>query len=119
MVFRLSEQYLIRAEARVQQGKNSDGETDLNFIRERAGLNDTTAANQDDLLNLIYHERQIEMFCEWGNRWLDLKRTDRIDSVMAIVTPVKGGTWKSNWQFYPIPKSQINLNPLLIQNDGY
>src|SRR5690606_25083880 len=38
MVLRIAEQYLIRAEARLMQGKIEVGKQDLNVIRERAGL---------------------------------------------------------------------------------
>ncbi len=35
-IFRLAEQYLIRAEARIQSGKIAQGIEDLNILRERA-----------------------------------------------------------------------------------
>ncbi|MDO5969403.1 RagB/SusD family nutrient uptake outer membrane protein, partial [Flavivirga aquimarina] len=38
VVFRLAEQYLIRAEARAELGKISEAQSDLNVIRNRAGL---------------------------------------------------------------------------------
>ena len=37
-MLRLAEQYLIRAEARSEQGKVSDAAADLNMIRSRAGI---------------------------------------------------------------------------------
>jgi hypothetical protein len=119
MLFRLGEQYLIRAEARAQQNHLADAIADLNIIRNRAGLLNTTAATQADLLTAIYHERQVELFAEWGNRWYDLKRTGLINTVMSTVTPVKGGTWDPNSQLYPVPFAQIQLNPFLTQNPGY
>lgn len=119
MVFRLAEQYLIRAEARAQLNNLDDASTDLNMIRHRAGLSDTTAATKEDILKLIFHERQIEFFCEWGHRWYDLKRSGLADGVMSAVTPVKGGTWNSNWQLYPISMYELLNNPFLNQNPGY
>ncbi|MBO9574039.1 MAG: RagB/SusD family nutrient uptake outer membrane protein, partial [Chitinophagaceae bacterium] len=122
MVLRLAEQYLIRAEARAQlnnlTGANS-GESDLNTIRARAGLLPTTAVTKEELLSAIEHENQIEFFCEWGHRWFDLRRTGRINEVMEGITPLKGGTWSSNWSVYPIPFYEIKLNPFLTQNAGY
>jgi len=118
-VLRLAEQYLIRAEARAQQGK-SNAADDLNKIRNRAGLaNYTGPSDKASLLTTILHERQVELFTEWGHRWLDLKRTNAIDTVMNIVCQKKGGTWNTNWQWYPIPLSELVANPALIQNDGY
>ncbi|MDR3712312.1 MAG: RagB/SusD family nutrient uptake outer membrane protein [Puia sp.] len=120
MVFRLAEQYLIRAEARAHEGTNLSGAaSDLNVIRTRAGLPNTSASLQTDLLYAIYHERQVELFTEWGHRWFDLKRTARIDSVMGIVTPAKGGVWNSDWSLLPIPQSEILINSNLNQNPGY
>lgn len=119
MVLRLGEQYLIRAEARAQQNKISEALNDLNLIRKRAGVPDTSITNKDALLACILHERQVELFTELGHRWLDLKRTGNVDAVMNVVTPVKGGTWNSNWALYPIPIDDIQKNPKISQNLGY
>jgi hypothetical protein len=120
MVLRLAEQYLIRAEARAEQGNMAGAFSDLNTIRNRAGLPDY-AGNTDltSVLTAILHERQVELFTEWGHRWLDLKRTDNVNSVMNIVTPLKGGIWNTNAQLYPIPQSERNNDPNMTQNPGY
>jgi len=119
MVFRLAEQYLIRAEARAQQNNLSGAEADLNKIRDRANLPPVNAVSRDSLLTIILHERQVELFTEWGHRWLDLKRTKNIDNVMDIVTPQKGGKWQSYKQLYPIPLSEVQRDPNLTQTPGY
>jgi hypothetical protein len=119
MVLRLAEQYLIRAESRVQQGNLLGGKSDLDVIRLRAGLKNSVANDKKSLLTAIEKERQIELFSEWGHRWLDLKRTNRVDEVMSSVTPLKGGIWTSGMSLYPIPQSEILLNPALKQNPGY
>ncbi len=119
IMFRLAEQYLIRAEARAEQNNLAGAETDLDAIRTRAGLGNTTATNQTDLLNAIYHERQIELFLESGHRWFDLKRTGQLDAVMNIVAPQKGGAWSPYKALIPIPASEISTNPHLTQNPGY
>lgn len=116
MVLRLAEQYLIRAEARAQQDKLSESMKDLNMIRSRAGLKDTTANDKLSLLRLIEHERQVELFAEWGHRWFDLIRTDRANAVLG---PIKGNTWSSTDQLYPIPRNEMQKNPNLTQNEGY
>ena len=118
-VLRLGEQYLIRAEAEAEKNDLLDAATDLNIIRNRAGLGNTTAASQADLLKAIYHERQVELFTEWGHRWLDLKRTGTAGAVMSIVTPLKGGSWSDYKQWYPISLSEIQHDPNLAQNNGY
>lgn len=119
-VFRLAEQYLIRAEARAQQNNTAGAAADLDVIRARAGLTPTTANDQVSLLDAIMHERRFELFTEWGHRWFDLKRTGRIDAVMSVFTPLKGGgEWNSSKALFPIPASEIQLNPNLAQNPGY
>jgi starch-binding outer membrane protein, SusD/RagB family len=122
MVFRLGEQYLIRAEAEAHgagDGLNA-AITDLNTIRYRAGLSGYSGGNDPySLASAILHERQVEMFTEWGHRWLDLKRTSSIDSVMEAVAPSKGTIWISDWQYYPLPLYDITQDPNLTQNPGY
>lgn len=118
-VLRLGEQYLIRAEARAQLGNFQGARDDINSIRNRAGLEEINLNDKTALLNAILHERQVELFTEYGHRWLDLKRTQKIDSVMNKVTPLKGGTWNINWQFLPIPSYDITVNGNLTQNSGY
>lgn len=118
IVFRLAELYLIRAEARAQQGSISGtngAAADLNVIRTRAGLNGTPASSQQDMLIAIEKERQTELFCEWGNRWFDLKRTGRVDAVLGA----EKSSWKPTAALYPIPLSEIQSNPFLTQNPGY
>lgn len=121
MVLRLAEQYLIRAEARAQQGNITGAQSDLNAVRARAGLSPTTAGDKETLLAAILQERQVELFTEWGHRWLDLKRTNKIDTVMGIVTPQKanGSSWQSYQQLYPLPLQDLNRSPNLMQNTGY
>ncbi len=119
MVLRLAEQYLIRAEARVQQDKLALAIADVDAIRNRAGLpligNTNPSIGKSDLLLAIEQERRIEFFAEWGHRWLDLKRTDRANAVLSSI--------KTDWQetdvLYPIPLSEILVNPNLTQNLGY
>jgi starch-binding outer membrane protein, SusD/RagB family len=127
IVFRLAEQYLIRAESRAMQNNISGAIDDLNIIRERArgSQADTilpdlpSTLNQEQTENAILHERQIELFTEWGHRWLDIKRNDTVNSVMSVITQLKGGIWKSSQALYPIPSSEIVKNPNLIQNPEY
>ena len=118
MVLRLSEQYLIRAEARAIQNKltgSNSSASDINTIRDRAGLDPTLSTTQADLLNDVMRERGFELFTEWGHRWLDLKRTDRVNDVMSLIKP---NTWTPTAALYPIPQSQ-RLNSLIPQNPGY
>ncbi len=122
MVLRLAELYLIRAEARVQL-EESNAVDDLNVIRNRAGLADYIGPTDNaSLLAAIFHERQVELFSEWGHRWFDLKRAGNLDAVMGVpggVCAAKGGTWKSTAALLPIPLTEILSNSNLTQNPGY
>lgn len=117
MVMRLAEQYLIRAEARIQQGKLDDGRADIDAIRVRAGLPVLSAApGKDDLLKAVAKERHLELFTEWGHRWFDLKRTKQS---AAVLQPIKGANWQDTDTLYPIPVDATSTNPNLTQNPGY
>lgn len=130
MMLRLAEQYLIRAEAQAHGagGGASGAITDLNTIRQRANLNPYDSTINGSLLKAILHERQVELFTEWGHRWFDLVRTGAVDTVLGSpgnVCQYKGGVWNppgypAGYQkLFPISQSQINANPFLTQNPGY
>lgn len=116
VVFRLTEMHLIRAEARLHNNKTSGALLDLNLVRSRSGLQDIQTTDKDSLAQSIEHERRVEFFSEWGHRWFDLKRTNRIDTVLAAFKPL---TWQSTDRLWPVPFKQIQANPLLTQNPGY
>jgi starch-binding outer membrane protein, SusD/RagB family len=117
VVLRLAEQYLIRAEARAQQGNTSGAATDINIVRTRAGLANTTAATQTTLLAAIAQERKVELFGEYGHRWLDLLRTGQANTVLSAMKPT---TWNATRSvLFPIPDLQRQQNTSLTQNPGY
>jgi tetratricopeptide (TPR) repeat protein len=118
MILRLSEQYLIRAEARAYAGDLPGAINDVDSIRKRAGLPLISVVNPSidkvSLLTLIQKERRIELFAEWGNRWFDLKRTSKATAILG-----NKPQWEDYDTLYPIPKVEIRLNPSLTQNPGY
>ncbi|MDN5285417.1 MAG: outer membrane protein nutrient binding [Mucilaginibacter sp.] len=125
MVFRLAEQYLIRAEARAHLNNISGAVSDLNVLQARARATSTdlpdysASLSQAQCLVAIAHERQVELFTEWGHRWLDLKRTGAVD---AVLKAFKGTTkWQTTDQLFPLPQTQITLDPNMSnqQNPGY
>lgn len=115
---RLAEQYLIRAEARIQLDNLNGAADDIYAVRVRAGLGKPTVISKDALMAAIVHERQTEFFCEWGNRWLDLNRWKIVSKTMNAVKP---GQWPADGHaaLYPVSLEQMNLNPGWIQNPGY
>lgn len=114
-VIRLAELYLIRAEARAQLGDMSGAQNDINVVRERAGLPFTDANTTDELLDVIRHERRVELFTEQGHRWFDLIRTGKASEVLST----KNGSWSETSERYPIPEQELAKNPNLTQNEGY
>lgn len=116
MVFRLAEQYLIRAEARIYLNNLTGATSDINLIRSRAGLAGLSVSlTQAELITALENERKAELFAEWGHRWLDLKRTDR---TTALLGPIRPG-WQPTDALYPVPLNEILTNPALSQNAGY
>ncbi len=120
-LLRISELYLIRAEARAELNNLSGALQDLNIIHRRAGLTDISLTTPEEIKNAILNERQVELFCELGHRWLDMKRSGTIDSIMPDVVLSKTGTdsWQSYKQWFPLPATDIRLAPQIIQNTGY
>jgi hypothetical protein len=119
VMFRLSEQYMIRAEASAQLKKLNESVADVNVIRSRAGLDDVTAEmpslTQENLLTAIANENRHEFFAEWGHRWLDLKRTGKADAVLSAEKP----TWLPTAVWFPLPQAELDINKKLKQNLGY
>lgn len=123
-MFRLSEQYLIRAEARAHMGKlvgDESASTDVSVIRKRSGLTGISITNQEAILPIIMEERRHEFFCEFAHRWFDLKRTGTINAVMEKFAPKKSATWEPYKSLLPIPVSEFTTSPVLKghQNPGY
>jgi starch-binding outer membrane protein, SusD/RagB family len=119
IVFRLAEMFLIRAEARANQnnvsGLNS-AQSDINELRKRAGAPLVPIISQTQMLLTIEEERRMELAFE-GHRWYDLVRTGRVTAVMTAFSP----NWKSTYELWPIPQTELQNNPSLAgqQNPGY
>lgn len=124
IVLRYADVLLMYAEALNEQGYVADGPAFnyLNQVRTRAGLASKTSNNSDAALQVpdqaafrlaIEQERRVELAFE-GHRWFDLVRTDRALAVLA------SSGMQSHHVLFPIPQSQIDINPTLItQNQGY
>lgn len=119
MIFRLAEILLIRAESRVHLNLLPGAITDIDSIRQRAGLplvrTTYPTISAAELSEKIAQERRIEFFIEGGHRWLDLKRTGKASETLKQIK----SDWKETKELWPIPQAQRALNPALKQNDGY
>jgi len=125
-VIRLSEMYLIAAEAALSSNKKKAAEY-LNEIRARAP-NLEPATESTITLDMILDEKSKELFTE-GQRFFDMMRLglpiEFDDNMGGIPVPVPTREKIIDWTFYktilPIPQDEINANPGLEdqQNPGY
>jgi hypothetical protein len=110
-LFRLSEIYLIKAEASFEMGNTGDALDLMNTLRERVFEPDEPLASVDR--DVILQERLFELTGE-AKRRQDL---------------IRHGKYTQPWSFkqaggpelvlMPIPQSQLDANPMLVQNPGY
>ena len=119
-VFRLSEVYLIAAEAAVKGG-GANAETYLNAIVERGNPAATVATAT---LDRVLIERRKEL-CAEGHRFFDLIRNQK-DIVRSMSPRVfdPNGTplfiaWDDYRVIFPIPIDETNANPNITQNPGW
>jgi len=129
-IFRLSEMYLIYAEAYLRSG-GGDATTALDYlnkIRYRAygdsyGPNNIGKLTSSDLsLQLILDERGRELYWE-GHRRTDLIRYGLLTS-STYLWPWKGGVSSgtgvdSKYNLFAIPSTNLSANTNLTQNTGY
>lgn len=101
-MIRYADILLLNAEAKVR--KSQSGDTSFNLVRTRAKMPTLTGVT----LEQVWEERQVELACEWGERFFDLVRTDRASTVLP-------GFVKGKSEFFPIPQSEIGLNPKLAE----
>lgn len=130
-VIRLADVMLLYAEALNEIGGPSDEAlTQLNAIRQRAGLPDFTLAELSSkylFRQAVRKERRLELAME-NQRWFDLMRwgtaAQTVNDYIAsesfyaaydyVVNPI------SDWQvLLPIPISVTNINDQVAQNPGY
>lgn len=91
----------------------------INQVRNRAGLDPLTGMSKEQFREHMMLERAWE-FCFEGDRKFDLLRW----GVYCTRTPqwnpqVKDNIKTNKHEFWPVPQSQIDINPNLIQNPGW
>lgn len=122
-IFRLSELYLIAAEAAVKGG-GANAELYLNAIVERANPA-ATVASVDVTLDRVLTERRKELAGE-GHRFFDLIRNKRdiersitLRATQAGVPTARMHIPYNDYQVvFAIPLAELNINPIQ-QNPGY
>jgi hypothetical protein len=120
VVLRYADVLLMLAEVENELGNSTPAATNLNLVRTRAGLPNTTATTQADLDAAIDLERRLELVSE-GHRWFDLLRKGtavavmnawfQANNILTTINPTK--------LLMPIPQGQVNTDPTITQNPGY
>ncbi len=126
ILLRLSDVYLLLAEAYANTGDETNALKYLNLVRERAGLPDATGGA--DLLTKIKKERQLEL-CLEGDRYFDLVRWGDAVTELTGEEYDAGGLNYSTGKpgvstngLFPIPQDEMNKigdDPNFRQNPGY
>lgn len=121
-MIRLPDIMLLKAEALVEKGDIPGAMGIVTLVRARVNLLPKTAASADAARAVIATERRLELAFE-GHRWYDLLRTGKAIAVMNAQKDGNGNNLNYNVQDYrlllPIPQTQIDLNPKLVQNPQY
>ncbi len=128
-IYRLSESYLIYAEADIRADGNlsPQGREYWNMVRRRGYGRDintpapdidvSTTLSTDELLDEIFMERGKEFVGE-AKRWFDMLRFDKAEELITKA----GYTFEPRVLLFPIPIEEINNNDALTaedQNPGY
>lgn len=113
-ILRISDIYLVRAEAKFRNGDVTGALADINYIRSRRSAAGHTLPLLTTLtLENILAERGFELYWE-GFRRQDLVRFEKFVNAREQ-KPATAVT--SN--LFPIPTSALDVNDNLSQNDGY
>ena len=119
-ILRLSEMYLIRAEARYNTGNSAGALEDLNAIRTARGASEWTSIS--NLLQIV-EERQRELVLE-GHTTFDLYRNNLPMVRSQCNTGIELNTIcfvaADNFRtVHPIPEDEMLVNQQMVQNPGY
>ncbi len=137
---RYGEIILNYAEACIELGQDAEARTYINMIRKRAFMPDVTESGAQ-LMDRYRNERRIELVYE-GHRFFNVRRwmigpeayhdvhgvqivyelgPDHKTATIPTVTPVviRPGKWDNKAYFFPITRSEMNKNDLLVELPGY
>ena len=117
IIYRLSDLLLLKAEAYAAINQPADALTNLNKVRERAGIPLYTETDKDLLEKEILDERGRELFHEL-KRWWDLVRAHQ-SGVIDIYEVVPNLVGKSTPIYWPVHTNVLAKNDKLVQTVGY
>ena len=125
-LIRYAEVLLIFAEASNEvSGPTTEAYEAVNQIRRRALVPELSGLTKDQFRDAIYRESAHEL-CFEDKTWFNMARTRKAYNVYTgdIVdligyTFVSGAVYAEKDLVFPIPTSEMNSNPYLVQNTGY
>lgn len=118
-VIRLSEVYLIRAEAAAILGDDATAQSDVTMIRQRAmPTAEAVTSTGSELLDEVLLERRKELAYE-GQRLWDLMRRQQDVVRDECTSPICTIEYPDDRFVLPIPSAETNANPNITQNPGY
>jgi hypothetical protein len=117
---RYADVVLMLAEAITMQGKTADAYSYVKQIRDRANLSVLAGGlSQDQMMAEIRHQRMIE-FARENQRFYDLKRWGLTQQEVANSDKVGKQYFNEKKHIlFPIPQSEINANPKMVQNSNW
>lgn len=124
VIFRLSDAYLLAAEAYLGANNSATAVQYVNIIRKRAAADETTFNNMFKIssvdIDYILDERARELLGD-HDRWFDLKRTNKLIERAKANNPFvqKYNNLSEMHLLRPIPQDEINKTKGLKQNKGY
>ena len=131
-IIRYADALLMYAEALNEVGEPAKALTVLNRIRQRAYGNDSgnfKEMSKEAFRTVVLNERRLE-FPHEGHRWFDLVRTGTFIQRMKEHSAYEAKVAEANkvdiasnlkdfMTLMPIPQSEMDLNPNLVQNPGW
>ena len=114
-VFRYSDPILLRAEALAELGLDTEAQSVVNVIRNRAKASNIIDTG-DDLKDAIWWERVRELLGE-GNFYYDLVRTKKVIKSEYTTAPMSVGAFNAGGWTWPIDKSALENNPFMRLNN--
>jgi hypothetical protein len=117
-MFRLAETYLLRAEAYLGKGDQSNAAKDINAVRKRAKSTPILPTNVT--LDYIMDERARELVYEEPRR-ITLHRTGKLVERVKKYNSVNKDEIQDHHGLWPIPQAFIeaNTDAIIEQNPGY
>ncbi len=115
IIFRLSDAYLLAAEANANRDSDAEAKRYLNKVRERANATPITSTG-DNLKDDIYYERVRELMGE-GHYFYDLVRTKRITDANFCKFPLSVTDFNAGAWTWPIDVVALTNNPNMTLNN--